>query len=221
LQYVLEHPDPFRLQIIYTQIDRDAYNNPALTYYQYGLDNGRYFYPASTVKLPIALLALEWIAEQDVAGLNASTIMLTDAATDWQTAQTTDLSSPTALPSIAHYIKKILLVSDNDASNRLYELLGQDFINQRMLAKGLTHSVINHRLSLSLTAEQNRQFNPIRFVGEKGETVLTLPARSTNNRNLNAAKPTIGKGYIKDNASLVHRWNLLTKIALALQTSTV
>lgn len=199
LQQVLANPEPHRLQIIYTRIDRDADNKPPLTYYQYGLDNDRYFYPASTVKLPIALLALEWLAEQNIAGLNAGTTMLTDAATASQTAQTKDPTALNGLPSIAHYIKKILLVSDNDGSNRLYELLGQDFINQRLAAKGLRHSVINHRLSLSLSAEQNRHFNPVRFVDANGKPVLTLPARSTQHRYINAGKPTLGKGYINDN----------------------
>jgi hypothetical protein len=199
LQQALASPEPHRLQIIYTQVDRDADNNPALTYYQYGLDNDRYFYPASTVKLPIALLALEWLAEQNIAGLNTDTTMLTDAATDWQTTQTNDSTALNGLPSIAQYIKKILLVSDNGGSNRLYELLGQDFINQRLAAKGLTHSVINHRLSAPLTAEQNRQFNPIRFVDTKGKPILALPARSTNQQYINKDKPTLGRAYISGN----------------------
>uniref|UniRef100_A0A486XHD3 beta-lactamase n=1 Tax=Rheinheimera sp. BAL341 TaxID=1708203 RepID=A0A486XHD3_9GAMM len=199
LQHVLANSKPYRVQIIYTQIDRDADNNPALTYYQYGLDNERYFYPASTVKLPIALLALEWLTEHNLTGLTADTIMLTDAATDWQTAQITDPSATSGFPSIAQYIKKILLVSDNDGSNRLYELLGQDYINQRLAAKGFTHTVINHRLSLPLTAEQNRQFNPVRFVDVTGQPILALPARSTKHHYLNRNKPTVGKAYIKGN----------------------
>ncbi|MBU1308792.1 MAG: class A beta-lactamase-related serine hydrolase [Gammaproteobacteria bacterium] len=196
LQQVLSNPEPYRVQVIYTRIDRDVDNIPHLTYYQYGLDDNRYFYPASTVKLPIALLALEWLAEQNVADLNADTTMLTDAATDWQTSQTVDQTAAKGLPSIAQYIKKVLLVSDNDGSNRLYELLGQDFINQRLAAKGLEHSLINHRLSVSLTAEQNRQVNPIRFVDSHGKPILALPARNTEQQYINSDKPTLGKAYI-------------------------
>lgn len=199
LQQVLHDPKPYRVQILYTQIDRDANNEPSLAYYQYGLDEQRYFYPASTVKLPIALLALEWLAEQQVPGLTAETTMLTGAATEWQTTRTVDPSASNGLPSIAHDIKKIFLVSDNEGSNRLYELLGQDFINQRLAAKGLTHSVINHRLSVPLTAEQNRQFNPVRFVDTKGKPILALPARSTNQQYINKDKPTLGRAYISGN----------------------
>ncbi|MCS4309521.1 hypothetical protein M2404_003893 [Rheinheimera pacifica] len=199
LQHVLAKPEPYRLQIIYTQIDRDSDNSPHLTYYQLGLNDSRYFYPASTVKLPISLLALEWLAEQNIAALNADTTMLTDSATDWQTAQVADTTATNGLPSIAHYIKQVLLVSDNNGSNRLYELLGQDFINQRLAAKGLKHSVINHRLSVPLTTEQNRHFNPVRFVDIKGEPILTLPARSTHQQYINKDKPKLGKAYISGN----------------------
>ncbi|GAB2921305.1 serine hydrolase [Rheinheimera gaetbuli] len=199
LRHVLANPEPYRLQIIYTRIDRDTDNSQNLTYYQFGLDDNHYFYPASTVKLPIALLALEWLAEQNIAGLNSDTTMLTGAATDWQTAQTADPTAANGLPSISHYIKKVLLVSDNDGSNRLYELLGQDYINQRLAAKGLKHSVINHRLSVPLTSEQNRQFNPVRFVDPTGKPILVLPARNTNQRYINTDKPTLGSAYISGN----------------------
>jgi len=56
---VMQNADKYRLQIIYTQIDRDENNRPSFTSFTHRLDSGQYFYPASTVKLPAALLALE------------------------------------------------------------------------------------------------------------------------------------------------------------------
>lgn len=50
----------YRLEVIYTQIDRNAENNPVFTQYHFG-DKEQYFYPASTVKLPLAVFALEKI----------------------------------------------------------------------------------------------------------------------------------------------------------------
>ena len=196
LHSVMANPEPYRVQVLYTQVDRDRNNNPVLSYYQYGLDENRYYYPASTVKLPISLLALEWLAEQEVDGLTAQSGMLTDTAAPSQTAAHRDSTAESGTPSIAHYIKKILLVSDNDASNRLYELLGQDYINQRLAAKGLRHALINHRLSVSLTEEENRQYNPIRFVGDDGDTILSLPARQSDYRYANADQPKLGLAYI-------------------------
>ena len=48
---VLEDPARYRVQILYTQIDRDADNRPTFRSYAYRLDPDEYFYPASTVKL--------------------------------------------------------------------------------------------------------------------------------------------------------------------------
>src|SRR3979490_1972774 len=59
LQHVLNNPDSFQYQIIYTQIDRDKHNTPTFTNHYLNVDRNRYFNPASTVKLPTALVALE------------------------------------------------------------------------------------------------------------------------------------------------------------------
>ena len=51
---VMENPAAHRVQIIYTQIDRDADNVPSFQSFTYRVDDDEYFYPASTVKLPTA-----------------------------------------------------------------------------------------------------------------------------------------------------------------------
>jgi len=167
---VTEDPDKYRVQIIYTQIDRDAGNRPTFTNHTYRVDPDRYFYPASTVKLPAALLALEKINDLAIPGLTRDSTMLTDVASDWQTPALTDPSSPTGLPSVGHYIRKILLVSDNDAFNRLYEFLGQQALNESLHEKGYQNTRIFHRLEVARNAAENARTNPVRFVD--GETTL-------------------------------------------------
>jgi hypothetical protein len=54
---VLDHSDSFEIQVIYSQIDRNRNNVPSFKDYYLHVDSSRYFYPASTVKLPVALLA--------------------------------------------------------------------------------------------------------------------------------------------------------------------
>src|SRR5882762_8064938 len=56
---VLDHPDSFRYQLIYTQIDRDSRNQPHFHSYSFRLNRLEYFNPASTVKMPLSFLALE------------------------------------------------------------------------------------------------------------------------------------------------------------------
>ena len=167
---VLAEPEKYRVQIMYTQIDRDAGNKPAFRTFVYNVNPNRYFYPASTVKLPISALALEKLHRLDLPGLDRDTPMLTGADKDFETAATTDESSPDGLPSVAQYVRKILLVSDNDSFNRLYEFLGQQAINERLREMRYFDTRIIHRLESSLSEEQNRWTNPISFVD--GDTTI-------------------------------------------------
>ena len=59
VQQVVQNPQTYRVQIIYTQIDRDAANKPTFTHHYFHHDPELYFNPASMVKLPLALLSLE------------------------------------------------------------------------------------------------------------------------------------------------------------------
>ena len=58
---VVRNPKKHKLQILYTQIDREGANEPIFKTYSFGLDTNDYFYPASAIKLPIAVLALSLI----------------------------------------------------------------------------------------------------------------------------------------------------------------
>ena len=109
---ILKNPEKFEVQIIYTQINRDAKNKPSFNTFKYRIDKNHYFYPASTVKFPAVLLALEKMNK--ISKFNISTTMLTDSAFGRQEIVHTDTSSASGLPSIGHYSKKILLVSDKD-----------------------------------------------------------------------------------------------------------
>ena len=167
---VLQDPEKYRVQILYTQINRDADNKPSFETFDYNVNPATYFYPASTVKLPTVALALEKLNRLNKAGLTPETTMLTDSVADYQTAVIRDESSPTGMPSVAHYARKILLVSDNDAFNRLYEFVGQQEINESMHKKGYADTRIVHRLEIALNKAQNRWTNPVRFV--EGDQVI-------------------------------------------------
>jgi hypothetical protein len=200
LQKVLADTAKYQVQILYTQIDRNEHGNPLFTTYPFNVDDSRYFYPASTVKLPVALLALEWLEEQQVPGLTLETTMLTDSVRPSQLPALRDSTSQSGLPSIGHYIKKILLVSDNDAYNRLYELLGTDYINRKLNEKGLLNSVIMQRLSFPISPEENRQFNPVRFVDVSGKLILEIPAREADSTYVVPGNPKLGRAYYKNDS---------------------
>ena len=69
LKEVLADPDQYRVQVIYTRIDRDKNNKPHFTSYCL-FKKDSYFYPASTVKLPAVLVALEKLNELQIPGLD-------------------------------------------------------------------------------------------------------------------------------------------------------
>ena len=133
---VVDRVDHYEVQVLYTQIDRDEENRPHFTSHWYGVDPETYFYPASTVKLAGAALALEKLNHLSIAGLDLHTTMRIDSAAAGQTEALEDPSSATGLPSVGHYIRKLFTVSDNDAYNRLYEFLGQEHLNERLRELG-------------------------------------------------------------------------------------
>jgi len=194
---ILKIVEKYEVQILYTQIDRDKNNQPSFRSYSYRVNPKEYFYPASTVKFPAAVLALEKINRLGIQNLNKFTSLRIDSAAGGQTIVTHDSSAENNLPSIAHYIKKIFLVSDNDAYNRLYEFLGQRELNESLWKKGFKDIRLIHRLAIARSAEQNRATNPFTFF-EKGETVYQQPPAFNPVVFENKLKTTRrGKGYIK------------------------
>jgi hypothetical protein len=190
-----DNPEKYRLQILYTQIDRDAKNKPTLTTYSYRSDSNEYFYPASTVKLAASVLALEKLNELKI---DKSTTFQTLKNRPSQLEIKTDTSAKSGLPSVEHYIKKILLVSDNEAYNRLYEFLGQRPFNETMHKKGFPGVRLTHRLQTPLPRLENQYTNPIQLLDASGN-ITYQQSEAFNDKPYSASKPILlGKGTMND-----------------------
>ena len=81
---MLANPDN-KVQIIYTQIDRRKNGKPEFTDHYFNVNDSSYFYPASTVKLPVAILALQKLNELKIAGLDKKSTMISEADHSGQT----------------------------------------------------------------------------------------------------------------------------------------
>lgn len=213
----IQNKNDLRIQVIYTQIDRTKKNKPKFTHHYYNVDDSVYFYPASTVKFPVAVLALQKLNELRIAGLDKYSTMVTKAEGDQQTEVYNDPSAPDGKPCIAHYIKKILLVSDNDAFNRLYEFLGQEYINSTLHKMGYADAEIIHRLSIPLTEEQNRLTNPVRFVDTSGN-VLYEKKMERSEWQYAQRNTKIGKGFIRGDQLVNEPFDFSKKNRLSLQS---
>jgi hypothetical protein len=181
LLHILQYPDSFRYQLIYTQIDRDAKNRPHFKHYYLHVDPDQYFNPASTVKMPIAFLALEKLNDLHKQGLDKYTPMRIDSVEH----------------DIAYYLKQIFLVSDNDAYNRLYEFLGQQAIHEKLWEKGYPRTRIVRRF-MPLDEEGNRNTPAVSF----GNIYSQPPARSTLNFDF-SKNIEIGHGHWDQHDSLI------------------
>lgn len=200
---VINNPDTFRLQIIYTQIDRDKNNIPTFRNYYFNFDDNLYFNPASTVKLPMALLALEKINRMRMPAITKHTSMLYDSSYDGQVAMHYDSTSETLRPSIAHFIKKAFLVSDNDAYNRMYQFVGQGDINRWLLEKKYIRTRIIRQF-MGFRDEQNRWTNAIHFIDKTGKVIHELPAtRNTDNYDFSRVIK-VGRGHLNSKDSLIN-----------------
>lgn len=173
-QQLLNAPNRYKLQVIYTKIDRDKHNKPGFTDYTFH-ENKEYVYPASTVKLPVALLALMKLEELERPGLDRSSAMITDSAFFCQKKISRDSTSVSGYPSIENYIKKMFLVSDNPAFARSYEFVGFDYAHKKLREMGFNNIRLLNRLDGQCPGDTAKVTPPVYFLNEKGDTVYKQP----------------------------------------------
>lgn len=160
IQKVISDPAAFELQIHYSR--RSLADQTQFEDYQfsYSLNQKKpYFYPASTVKLPASIFALEKLNE--FKNINRDTPFLVQGDT---------------LPiSTSRCIEQIFAVSDNKANNLLFEFLGADYYNRRFKELGFENSRISHRLSTPNSAELTTP--PIYFFDDT-DTILSIASQT-------------------------------------------
>jgi len=137
LKPVFDNAEKYELQILYTQVNRKPNGEIEFTDFNYRVNDNAYFYPASSVKLPVAALALEKLKELR----NSEQIGIIRDSPYY-------IEGDSVKHSISTDIEAVFAVSDNEAFNRLFEFLGQDYINNKLEQKGLIPVSISHRLSV-------------------------------------------------------------------------
>ncbi len=200
---VLIQKSKYRVQIIYTRIDRDSKNKPSFKNFYFNTGDSLYYYPASTVKLPLALLSLEKLNRMHAAGVDKFTTIQYDSSYSGQKALYKDSTSASGMPSIAQFIRKAFLISDNDAYNRMYEFVGQQEINRNLHDKGYPQIRIVRQF-MPMNEEENRHTNLIRFLNSTGKSIFIQPPAYNRDSFDFSRKVMLGRGYINGKDSLVH-----------------
>ena len=206
LKPLLENNNIYRIQIIYTQIDRNKKNEVSFKDFYFNVDHNLYFYPASVIKMPVAFLALQKLNEINI---DKNTSMITDSADNHDPI----LNEPTSAdgrPTVAHYIKEIFMVSNNEANNRLYEFLGQEYINKELAKKNWEGAQILHRLGVSLSDNENRKTGKTTFFDKNTKPLYIQPSQVSKLEYLKR-KDLLGKGYFKNDVLVNEPFDFSTK----------
>jgi hypothetical protein len=199
---VLANPETFRYQIIYTQINRDKNGVPRFTNYELKADPNQYFNPASMVKMPLAFLSLEKLHELNKPAVNKYTSILFDSSYQRQVAMYADSSSENKKPSIAHFIKRAFLISENDPYNRMYQFVGQGDINRKLQQKGYGSTRITRQF-MGYTEDQNRHTNGIKFVDDQNKILFEQAPQYNTDSFAFGAPILIGNAHWNSNDELI------------------
>lgn len=187
----LMHADDYKIQIVYTQIDRDSLNRPIFKDYFYRMEENDYYYPASIVKLPFTIFALEQLQAKSL-----NTNLYFCYKKDSLTFKSDTLFRKSHFLSIAQYINKALVVSDNQAANTLFELATPSYLNYRMKALGFQQSRITQRFAKTDTVF-SRITKPFFLFDSTGKIVYQQKEIQWNRTN-QPKYPTykVGKGQL-------------------------
>ncbi|WP_109300279.1 serine hydrolase [Aquimarina sp. AU474] len=206
IQKVMKSPEKYELQVMYTQINRNKTGEVSFKNFKFNVDDSIYFYPASSVKLPIALIALEKLKELQGKGIKINR----------KTSFTT--KNDTLYTTIEKEITKIFAVSDNQAYNRLFEFLGQDYINEQLHFKNMTGR-ISHRLSAFYSLNPKTQ--SIFFKENIEDTSFIYHQESIENSlqpKLSLKKLLKGKAYVYNDTLMPHPKDFSEKNYLPLRS---
>jgi hypothetical protein len=176
IQTVMKDLDIYEVQIRLSTISRIK-DSVVFEDHDFQVDDNMYFYPASTVKLPASILALEKLNEEGIYGIDSRFFVEGD----------------TLSTTFRKEIRDIFAVSSNDTYNRLFEFLSKDYINAKLNEKGLVPAQIVHRLE-SLDPN-DLTTKPLIFMESDStltstESMINKPITPLTLKNVNK-----GKGY--------------------------
>ncbi|PWL37339.1 hypothetical protein DKG77_16340 [Flagellimonas aquimarina] len=179
IKRVMDSLAQYELQVRYTQINHQK-DSIVFTDFDFQVDKNNYFYPASTVKFPAAVAALEKINETDSLSVHTKFYIEGDSI------ETT----------FSKTISEIFAVSDNAANNRLIEFLGQDHLNERIQNKNIGPIRIAHRLSIPNADDVTTK--PLVIYLNDSTTVSSKSIINTYPKPLALHKIEKGKGFYTD-----------------------
>jgi hypothetical protein len=194
---IIAHKQQYRLQIAYTQVNRDEHNTATLKTYTFDIDS-YYYYCASAIKLLEVPLAIEKVNRLKKFGVSIyDSIYIPEyyckGLSDYA------LRRKYYNASVAQFGKEIFLVSNNESFNPLYDLLTQEYFNNRLKELGLHSATICGRFA-ACDSNENRISNPIEFYDRNTAALKYAQPMATNSHVVGYKQklsPLVGKGVVQ------------------------
>jgi len=208
LRPFLTHPDSFRLQVIYTRlvpVGPPHQGNVRLEHHTFNLDSASYFFPASTLKLPLAALALEqlsrwgwptpWLDRRVTFGAP-------DTCRQARIAAATH--APQGYPTLRYLLQDLLVYSDNPAYHRLLDFVGAQAFHHQLAAKGFGHLRINRYPSQGCLPDRLTTYGMVWTCSNGLDTAVHLAPRAEPPPSPNLfCNNQVGLGVMNDEYSTI------------------
>ena len=144
LRSILKDKDKYEIQILYTEVSKNTLGQTEFSDFQFQLNDQKYFYPASTIKLPITVMTLSKINELRAVGSNIS---LKSKINISLINNKKEIIVKDSITSFQNLIADVFLVSDNSASNVLIDFIGYNYFNSSMSNLGFENTYLNHKFN--------------------------------------------------------------------------
>lgn len=201
IKTVVDSLSKYKVQLQYIKIARQQEQVHFKTF-DFQVDSTLYFYPASTVKFPIAVAALEKLNSVDTLSLDTKFYVEGD----------------TTVTTFRTCISEVFAVSDNAANNRLVAFLSFDTIHKRLRKKGINPIRISHRLATEHA--DNLQTQPL-LVYQNDSTVSPTPKLlSKAPKPLKLKEIEKGIGYLDDDEIVMEPFDFSLKNHFPIQSQT-
>jgi len=192
---IIKDKDNYEIQILYTEVSKNNLGQTEFKDFQFQLNDEQYFYPASTIKLPIAIMTLSKINELRAGGSNIS---LKSKIKLSLINNKNEIVLKDSITSFQNLIADVFLVSDNSASNVLIDFIGYNYFNSSMRNLGFKNTYLNHKFNPDPFVDSSWIIssldNEIISSNENQKTVLA----SSNISNLKKGEKRFINGEIKN-----------------------
>jgi hypothetical protein len=192
LDEVLNNPSRYEFQLIYTKI---THSDKKLLLEERSLNQDQFhFYPASLIKLPLAMVALEYMQYLKEFGVSMQDrISIQTCSCDRATESYVRKSKN---PTLEHFLRELLIMSNNDAYNLFFDLVGMDHFNSRISEMGYKGIILKNRFTQGCTSGQNRWSGGVKFINSNDSVIYSIPCDSSlKSYTVDSSYPTSSGKY--------------------------